>query len=175
MRKPKQKAPQIDPEDPWVVSNMGEVGRFWGITRGAVKEWITHGCPRVRLSAKRSLYDLSAIAKWRREKDLDARANANGNPWAQMEKEYQAKLKELQFREKKEGLISREDVVADVRELLVILRTQLMAAKQDFPLEFHEEYERILRDAFAQVTAYAQEQEEAIARANDGPQNGGPS
>jgi len=136
----------------WHVSSQREVSDFFGVSRSAVKGWLEEGAPRKK-QGKSWVYDLSAIARWKIERAQTVATSQAVSEWRDRSQEYNAKLKQLELQQKQGELMPTAQVVDDLRELYVEVRTSLMAGKNDLPSEVQDQYEEVIRDSLARVVA----------------------
>lgn len=136
----------------WQVSSQREVSDFFGVSRSAVKGWLEEGAPRKK-NGKSWVYDLSAIARWKIERAQAVASSQAVSEWRDRSQEYSAKLKELELLQKQGELMPTAQIVSDLRELYVEVRTSLMAGKNDLPADVQDHYDEVIRDALARVVS----------------------
>jgi len=142
----------MDDDRRWTVSTLGEVAFFWGVSSAAVRDWFEQGCPRTKTGGRTYEYDLARIARWRHERDM--RQNASGTNEAKRELDRsRADLLRLRVDRESGAVVETETVVRELRELYTAARTHLFAARSEFPPEFRDRYERILRESLAGIVA----------------------
>ena len=145
------------------VNSQREVSDFFGVSRSAIKGWLEEGAPRKK-KGRSWVYDLSAIARWKIERSQQYATSAAVTEWKDRSQEYNAKLKELELLQKQGELMPTAEIVSDLRELYIEVRTHLMAAKNDLPTSVHDQYEQSERDALARIVADLDARVEAIER-----------
>jgi len=141
----------------YVVSTVGEVAAFFGVSVAAVNKWKAEDNPMPGSPGK---YDLSAIARWKLTR-TSRKAKLN-DPMRDMEyrlKEITAKQKELDYEMQKGGLLELTDVerwaamaLIETREMVMSL-PELLATSS--PPEFRdfvrEESDRHCRDVLTML------------------------
>jgi len=147
----------------YMVKSQREVSDFFGVSRSAVKGWLEEGAPRKK-QGKAWQYDLAGIARWRIERAQQHATSAAVSEWRDRSQEYNAKLKELDLLQRQGELMPTAEIVHDMRELYVEVRTALMAGKNDMPTDVQDQYEQTIRDALARLVSDLDARVETLER-----------
>lgn len=147
----------------WTVKSQREVAGFFGVTRPAVQGWLNEGAPRKK-QGKSWVYDLAMIARWKIARAQQAATSAAVSEWRDKSQEYNARLKQLELQQREGELMPTSQIVADLRELYIEVRTHLLNAKNDMPSEVKDQYEESIRDALSRVVADLDARVEALKK-----------
>jgi len=141
-----------EPDRRWIVTTQQEAARFFGITSATLRDWFETGCPRKNVGGRSYEYDLSAIAIWRHDRDLSIGGNGSNDAKRELDKLRADRLR-LKVAIESGETASIEEVVRDLRELYTATKTGLLSARAEFPPEFQDQYDEIVRASLAGVVA----------------------
>ena len=96
----------------YLVRNLGEVARFFGVAPNTVDKWRTRGMP-----GKSMAWDLSAIAQWTRAREVKLRKEEADRDPGRLVKRYQARLMKVKLEAERGRLIKRSDHLGILRSI----------------------------------------------------------